>query len=112
MEPSEHGPEHDAAHEPSPTIYPLGFAVGIAVILVGLVVDPLLIGSIGAVITIVFGFLWIRDATHLYRAEQVHVEAEKREAAKAVAEGRPAPADRALPAQPLPREHDRRARRA
>ena len=91
MEPSEHGPENDAAHEPSPTIYPLGFAVGIAVILVGLVIDPLLIGSIGAAITIVFGFLWIRDATHLYRAEQVHVEAEKRDAAKAVAEGRPAP---------------------
>ena len=58
MEPSGHGPEHDAAHhEPSPTIYPLGFAVGIAVILVGLVIDPLLIGSIGAVITIVFAFL-------------------------------------------------------
>jgi Rieske Fe-S protein len=91
VEPSEHGPENDAAHEPSPTIYPLGFAVGIAVILVGLVIDPLLIGSIGAAITIVFGFLWIRDATHLYRAEQVHVEAEKRDAAKAVAEGRPAP---------------------
>jgi Rieske Fe-S protein len=97
VEPSDHGPEHDTAHEPSPTIYPLGFAVGIAVILVGLVVDPLLIGSIGAAITIVFAFLWIRDATHLYRAEQVHVEAEKREAAKAVAEGRPTPATERYP---------------
>ena len=98
MEPSGHGPEHDAAHhEPSPTIYPLGFAVGIAVILVGLVIDPLLIGSIGAVITIVFAFLWIRDATHLYREEQVAVEAEKREAAQAVAEGRPAPVGERYP---------------
>ena len=92
MEPSENGPDRDAAHhEPSPTIYPLGFAVGIAVILVGLIIDPLLIGSIGAVITIIFGFLWIRDAMHLHHEEQVAVEAEKREAAKAVAEGRPVP---------------------
>ena len=92
MEPSENGPDRDAAHhEPSPTIYPLGFAVGIAVILVGLIIDPLLIGSIGAVITIIFGFLWIRDAMHLHHEEQVAVEAEKREAAKAAAEGRPVP---------------------
>ena len=90
MEPSGHGPEPDAPHhEPSPTIYPLGFAVGIAVILVGLVIDPLLIGSIGVVITIVFGFLWIRDATHLYRAEQVVVEPETRAAAPAGAAAAP-----------------------
>ena len=88
MEPSEHGPEPDAAHhEPSPTIYPLGFAVGIAVILVGLVIDPLLIGSIGVVITLVFGFLWIRDATHLYRAEHVAVEPETRGPAAPAAAG-------------------------
>ncbi|HTZ06236.1 MAG TPA: Rieske 2Fe-2S domain-containing protein [Gaiellaceae bacterium] len=80
---SDHGPEeHGGAHEPSPTIYPLGFAVGIAVILVGLVVDPLLIGGIGALITIVFGFLWIREATREYRVEHAKVEAE-------TAEGRP-----------------------
>ena len=98
MEPSENGPDRDAAHhEPSPTIYPLGFAVGIAVILVGLIIDPLLIGSIGAVITIVFGFLWIRDAMHLHHEEQVAVEAEKREAAKAVAEGRPVPTAERFP---------------
>ena len=98
MEPSESGPDRDAAHhEPSPTIYPLGFAVGIVIILVGLVIDPLVIGSIGAVITIVFGFLWIRDATHLYRTEQVHVEAEQREAEQAVAEGRPAPTTERFP---------------
>ena len=97
MEPSENGPEHDAAHEPSPTIYPLGFAVGIAVILVGLIIDPLLIASIGVVITLVFGFLWIRDAMHLHHEEQVAVEAEKRAAAKAVAEGRPAPVGERYP---------------
>jgi Rieske Fe-S protein len=83
MEPSEQGPDRDDAqhHEPSPTLYPLGFAVGIAVILVGLVIDPLLIGSIGLVIALVFAFLWIRDATRLHREERVAVEAERREAA-------------------------------
>ena len=82
MEPSEHGPDRDDArhHEPSPTLYPLGFAVGIAVILVGLVIDPLLIGVIGLAITLVFAFLWIRDATRLHREERVAVEAEQRKA--------------------------------
>jgi Rieske Fe-S protein len=92
---SDHGPEeHDEAYEPSPTIYPLGFAVGIAVILVGLIVDPLLIGGIGVAITLVFGFLWIREATREYRAEHVKVEPETRDGAAApakegVAEGFP-----------------------
>jgi Rieske Fe-S protein len=79
---SDHGPEeHGEAHESSPTLYPLCFAVGIAVLLVGLIVDPLVIGSIGAVITIVFGFLWIREATREYRAEHVPVEPETRDGA-------------------------------
>jgi Rieske Fe-S protein len=79
---SDHGPEeHGEAHEPSPTIYPLGFAVGIAVILVGLIVSPLLIGGIGVAITLVFGFLWIREATREYRAEHVAVEPETRDGA-------------------------------
>jgi Rieske Fe-S protein len=83
---SDHGPEeHDEAYEPSPTIYPLGFAVGIAVILVGLIVDPLLIGGIGVAITLVFGFLWIREATREYRAEHVKVEPETRDGAAAPA---------------------------
>jgi Rieske Fe-S protein len=83
---SDHGPEeHDEAYEPSPTIYPLGFAVGIAVILVGLIVDPLLIGGIGVAITLVFGFLWIREATREYRAEHVKVEPETRDSAAAPA---------------------------
>jgi len=35
-------------HGPSPTIWPLGFAVGIAVILVGLIVNPVEIATAGA----------------------------------------------------------------
>jgi menaquinol-cytochrome c reductase iron-sulfur subunit len=46
---------------PAPSIWPVGFAVGIACMLAGLVVSmPAVI--VGAVITLVFGVLWARDA--------------------------------------------------
>jgi Rieske Fe-S protein len=69
--PSEHGP--------SPTIWPLGFAVGIAVILVGLIVNPVWIATAGAVIAVVFGFLWARGATAEMRRHAPPVQAEVRE---------------------------------
>jgi menaquinol-cytochrome c reductase iron-sulfur subunit len=48
-------------HSPGPSIWPVGFAVGIACVLAGLVVSrPAVI--IGAIIAIVFGALWARDA--------------------------------------------------
>jgi menaquinol-cytochrome c reductase iron-sulfur subunit len=48
-------------HSPGPSIWPVGFAVGIACVLAGLVVSrPAVI--IGAVIAVVFGALWARDA--------------------------------------------------
>jgi menaquinol-cytochrome c reductase iron-sulfur subunit len=56
-------PRHgdDKPHTPGPSIWPVGFAVGIACILAGLVVSrPAVI--VGAVIAIVFGVLWARDA--------------------------------------------------
>jgi Rieske Fe-S protein len=52
--------QHDAPHTPAPSLWPIGFAIGIACILVGLVVSiPALI--VGAIIALVFGLLWIRD---------------------------------------------------
>jgi Rieske Fe-S protein len=66
-------------HGPSPTLWPLGFAVGIAVILVGLIVDPLWISTAGAVIAVVFGFLWARAATFDMRRTVPAVQAEVRE---------------------------------
>src|SRR6266540_4168574 len=54
------GSEQDP-HVPPPSLWPVGFAVGIATLLVGLVVDPKLIAPIGAVITVIFAFLWVRD---------------------------------------------------
>jgi menaquinol-cytochrome c reductase iron-sulfur subunit len=49
-------------HLPSPTIWPVGFAVGIAVLLIGVILGWL-IAAIGAAIAVIFGFLWIRDVT-------------------------------------------------
>ncbi len=41
-------------------IAPLGFAIGIAVALVGLIVDPLVIAPLGGAITLAAGFVWAR----------------------------------------------------
>jgi Rieske Fe-S protein len=69
----------DEPHIPLPTLWPLGFAIGIAVVLVGLIIDPVVISSIGGGIAIVFGFLWARDATAELRGHEVVVEPETRE---------------------------------
>ncbi|HEY6584994.1 MAG TPA: hypothetical protein VIZ29_09115 [Gaiellaceae bacterium] len=56
-------PRHgdNGPHTPAPSIWPVGFAVGIACILAGLVVSrPAVI--IGVVIAIIFGALWARDS--------------------------------------------------
>jgi Rieske Fe-S protein len=60
---------HDAdQHLPSPSIWPFGFALGVALVLLGLIVDWW-IAAIGAVIALVFAFLWIRAATREVRGE-------------------------------------------
>jgi menaquinol-cytochrome c reductase iron-sulfur subunit len=54
-------------HLPGPSLWPVGFAVGIAVLLVGVILGWLIV-AIGAVITAIFGFLWIREVTGDVRA--------------------------------------------
>jgi Rieske Fe-S protein len=85
VEPEQPSPDsqHEEAHLPAPTLYPIGFAIGIVVVLVGLIIDPLLISSIGAVIAVVFAILWARDATAELRGEQVAVEPERRDSEEA-----------------------------
>ena len=57
---SEHHDEKP--HLPPPSLWPVGFAIGIACVLVGLVVSwP--VAGVGAALTLVFGFLWVRDVT-------------------------------------------------
>src|SRR5581483_7424823 len=57
---------------------------------VGLIIDPVLISSIGGLIAIVFAFLWARDATTELRGEAIVVEPERRELREA-GEGMTAP---------------------
>ncbi|MDX6481335.1 MAG: menaquinol-cytochrome c reductase iron-sulfur subunit [Gaiellaceae bacterium] len=77
MEPEHQSP--DEPHLPAPTLWPIGFAIGIVVALVGLIISPTLVTPIGGVIAIVFGFLWAREATAELRGEPTHVEPERRE---------------------------------
>jgi Rieske Fe-S protein len=72
-------------HTPPPSLWPVGFAIGIAILLLGLVVGWGIV-LLGAVLTIGFGFLWIRDAVG-GTSTVPHVE-------------RPAPSD--LGAAPVP----------
>ena len=48
------------AADSSPTVVPLVLAVGIAVLIVGLLVDPRVIAPIGGAIAIGTGYLWVR----------------------------------------------------
>ena len=70
--------DHDQPHLPPPSLWPIGFAVGIACVLTGIVVSTI-VAIVGAVIAIVFGFLWIRDVTRPVRAPAADVEAETHE---------------------------------
>jgi quinol---cytochrome c reductase iron-sulfur subunit, bacillus type len=54
-------PHHDHPHVPGPSLWPAGLAVGIIVLLVGLVVSWSIV-AVGAVIAVAFAFLWVRDA--------------------------------------------------
>ena len=56
-------PSHDEhPHVPGPSLWPVGFAVGIVVLLVGLIVSWY-VAALGAILALVFGFLWVRDLT-------------------------------------------------
>jgi Rieske Fe-S protein len=105
-------PQHgDRPHLPGPSLYPIGFAAGVACILIGLIVNPRLIAPIGAVIAVVFGYLWARDATKEYRGEPEPIEPERREVAPTT-EALAVPADRgeAATAEPESGERFPRAR--
>jgi Rieske Fe-S protein len=85
-------PHEERPHVPGPSLWPVGFAVGIACVLVGLVVSwP--VAAVGALIALVFGFLWVRDVTREHRGDP-----------HAVAEAEPVPAvlveEQELPAYP------------
>ena len=62
-------------HLPSPSLWPVGFAVGIVCILAGLIVSPPAV-ALGVVITVIFGFMWVREVTAEQRRPPAPVESE------------------------------------
>lgn len=92
--------EHnDQSHElPGPSLWPIGFAVGVAVVLVGLVINFWLM-IVGALIALVFGVLWVRDI-FAEGAPAVGAPAEG-----APAEGAGAPAATVAPTVPATAAH-------
>ncbi len=56
-----HGDGHDAIHLPPPSIWPPVLALGIALILTGLIVSPITLIA-GAIIAVTATALWVRDA--------------------------------------------------
>ncbi len=83
----------ESSHGPPPSLWPVGFAVGIVCILVGLIVSWPAV-AVGAALTIVFGFLWIRDVSRGHgTVSQADAEAEgPPEPAPAASETSPAEA--------------------
>lgn len=89
MEPSREHP-----HVPGPSLWPVGFAVGVVALLVGLVVNWAIVGA-GAVIAVCFGFLWVRDLARGHGlTEAPVVEPERRDGHG------PGPAARVAPPPP------------
>ena len=69
--------DNETPHLPPPSLWPIGFAAGIACILTGLVVGWV-VAAVGVVIAVAFGFLWIRDVTRPVRTAAPVVEPEAR----------------------------------
>ncbi|MEP7225387.1 MAG: hypothetical protein ABI783_10565 [Actinomycetota bacterium] len=87
---------HDTPHLPGPSLWPIGFAIGVACLLLGLVISWI-VTVIGAVLAVVFGFLWARGVTRDVRDEVPEIEPEKRAAPDAAVAVTPAAAPAPLP---------------
>jgi hypothetical protein len=56
-----HGEGHSAFHLPPPSIWPVVLAVGIALLLTGLILNIVIV-LVGAIVVIASIGLWVRDA--------------------------------------------------
>jgi Rieske Fe-S protein len=90
---STHGP--DTPHTPGPSLWPIGFAIGVACLLLGLVISWI-VALVGAILAVVFGVLWARDVTREVRGEVPAIPSETRTVAD---RGAPAAVE---PEEPLP----------
>jgi Rieske Fe-S protein len=58
VEPGQGG---DKSQVPAPSLLPIAFAIGLVIVLVGLIISSWIAVGVGAVIAIAFGGVWIRD---------------------------------------------------
>jgi Rieske Fe-S protein len=86
-----------ANHTPGPSLWPIGFAIGIACLLLGLVISWL-VAVIGLALAVVLGLLWARDVSRDVRGEVPEIEPETR----AVADEAAPAAAVAAASKPLP----------
>jgi len=70
----------DTPHVPGPSLWPIGFAIGVACLLLGLVISWV-VAAIGAILAVVFGILWALDVTRDVRGHVPAITPERREAA-------------------------------
>lgn len=66
-QPESHGDGHDAIHLPPPSIWPAVLALGIALILTGLIVNLVML-IVGVIISVPSIALWVRDARREFDA--------------------------------------------
>ena len=71
-------PNRDQQHLPGPSLWPIGFAIGAACFLLGLVLSWY-VAAVGAAIAVICAAFWIRDSTRGY-ATPAEVEPETRPA--------------------------------
>src|SRR5919206_3952623 len=97
LEPNRHQP-----HVPGPSLWPVGFAVGVVVLLLGIVVGwPIVI--LGGILAAGFGALWVRDLAAGHELTHVpEVPSETRASARQPA--LPAPVGEAAMPEPEPYE--------
>ncbi|MDQ3672381.1 MAG: hypothetical protein M3364_08110, partial [Actinomycetota bacterium] len=86
---STNGP--DTPHVPGPSLWPIGFAIGVACLLLGLVLSWV-VAAIGAILALVFGILWALDVTRDVRGHVPAIAPERRDAAEPDGPEEPLPA--------------------
>jgi Rieske Fe-S protein len=86
-------------HGPAPSLWPLGFAIGLTVGLVGLVIGNWWTVAVGAILLVAFGFIWARDVV-TGQAETPEAETPDVESALPAAGALPVAEDEELDAMP------------
>jgi len=83
-------------HGPGQSLWPIGFASGVACLLLGLVISWI-VAAIGLVIVVAFGLLWARDVSREVNGEVPAIEPESRADQATAVPAAAATADEPLP---------------